>query len=81
MDEQTKAYIKTEPSQCPRCLKHLGIRYDDDGIHTCTPTPEWWEMEQDNDQLREALSVAVDALSDFDYDKRMAAIAKCREVL
>jgi hypothetical protein len=38
-------------------------------------------MEQDNDQLREALSVAVDALSDFDYDKRMAAIAKCREVL
>jgi hypothetical protein len=32
-------------------------------------------------ELRAALVSAVDALSDFDYDKRMAAIAKCREVM
>ena len=35
----------------------------------------------ENKRLREALSVAVDAMEDFDYEKRMAALAKCREVL
>jgi hypothetical protein len=45
----------TYPSQCPRCLKHLGIRYDDPLIHTCTPTAAWREMEQENKRLRDAL--------------------------
>jgi hypothetical protein len=33
------------------------------------------------DELRAALVSAIDAMEDFDYDKRMQAIAKCREVL
>jgi FtsZ-binding cell division protein ZapB len=39
------------------------------------------EMDVEIKELRAALVVAVDAMEDFDYDKRMAALTKCKEVL
>jgi hypothetical protein len=44
----------------------------------------WTAMKEARDkveELRAALVSAIDAMEDFDYDKRLKAIAKCREVL
>jgi DNA repair ATPase RecN len=35
----------------------------------------------ESDELRAALVSAIDALSDFDYDKRLAALTLCKEVI
>lgn len=50
-------------NRCSRCLKQT------DGIHTCTPTPEWFVLEQQRDELLAALEAGInliDLISPFE---------------
>jgi len=42
---------KHQSGICERCLKHV----TDHGVHTCTPTKGWRELEQQRDELLAAL--------------------------
>lgn len=44
----------TDTRICPRCTKILNLAVLD-GVHTCTPTAQWWELEQQRDGLLDAL--------------------------
>lgn len=44
---------------CERCLKHVS----DHGVHTCTPTKGWRELEKQRDELLAALKFARDKIA------------------
>mgnify|MGYP000179125161 CR=1 FL=1 len=53
---------------CERCLKHVDLH---DGVHTCTPTKGWREMEQNVEigmQMCGTLMAEIAELKDFAFD-------------